>query len=312
MGKTTPEVQVEKVFKHIRQLSYKSRTRYKISCLVFANFLSERFKLQNIRNISDKHLASYVSFRQSEGISSKTIKNDLSAVRFLHSKIDSPRFQLSSNEELFEQFEVVIDQTSSLGNRAWTNKEYINFINIAVQSGRQDVADAAVLCRYMGLRISEAAAVKRAQAEHALRSGFYKVGSEAKNGKERVIPLSNEAKDMFLTRLPLIRRGDKLFVEENQNTHNIVQDFERFLSRVRNQIKTKEGMAKRSYKKGQVIVVNNLTWHGLRYSYIQDRVRQLQTSGLTGEELKRILSKEIGHERTIVIDVYAGKDFSYL
>jgi site-specific recombinase XerC len=114
MGKTTPEVQVEKIFKHNRQLSFKSRTRYKISCLIFANFLSELFKLQNIRNISDKHLASYVSFRQSEGISAKTIKNDLSAVRFLHSKIDSPRFQLSSNEELFEQFEVVIDQTSSV------------------------------------------------------------------------------------------------------------------------------------------------------------------------------------------------------
>lgn len=152
---------------------------------------------------------------------------------------------------------------------------------------------------------------QKAQAEHALRSGFYKVGSEAKNGKERVIPLSNEAKDMFLTRLPLIRRGDKLFVDGNQNTHNIVQDFERFLSRVRDQIKTKERIAKRSYKKGQVIVVNNLTWHGLRYSYIH-RVRQLQTSGLTGEELKRMLSKEISHERTIVIDVYAGKDFSYL
>jgi len=69
---------------------------------------------------------------------------------------------------------------------------------------------------------------------------------------------------------------------------------------------------KRSYKKGQTIVMNNLTWHGLLYSYIQDRVRQLQSSGFTGEELKRILSKEIGHERTNVIDIYAGRDFSYV
>lgn len=28
MGKSTPEVQVEKTFKHNRQLSYDSRTRY--------------------------------------------------------------------------------------------------------------------------------------------------------------------------------------------------------------------------------------------------------------------------------------------
>lgn len=312
MGKTTPEVQIEKTFKHVRQLSYASRTRYKISCLVFAIHLSEQFKLQNIRNINDKHLASYVISRQNEGISSKTIKNDLSAIRFLHSKIDSPRFQLSSNEELFEQFEIVIDQTSTQGNRAWTNEEYTNFINIATQYGRQDIADAAVLCRYMGLRITEATAVKRSQAEHALRSGFYKVGTEAKNGKERIVPLSDEARNMFLNRLPIVQRGDKLFINDTQNTHNVVQSFEAFLSRVRGNIEIEGGVIKRSCKQGPTSVVKSLTWHGLRYSYIQDRVRQMMKSGLTAEELKRTLSKEIGHERTNVIDIYAGKDFSYI
>lgn len=312
MGKSTPEVQVEKTFKHVRQLSYASRTRYKISCLVFAIYASEHFKLQNIRNINDKHLASYVSYRQSVAISSKTIKNDLSAIRFLHSKIDSPRFQLSSNEELFEKFGIVIDQTSIQGNRAWTNEEYTNFVNISIQYGRQDIADAAVLCRYMGLRITEATAVKRSQAENALRSGFYKVGTEAKNGKKRLVPLSAEARDMFINRLPTVRRGDKLFIDETQSTHNVVQNFEAFLSKVRGNIELEAGVLKRSYKKGSKTVVKSLTWHGLRYSYIQDRIRQLQTKGYSGDDIKLILSNEIGHERATVIDIYAGRNFTFV
>lgn len=312
MGKSTPEVQIEKIFNHVRQLSYKSRPRYKISCLVCARFLSERYKLQNIRNISDKHLVAFALFRQSEGIAAKTIKNDLSAIRFLHSKMDSPRYHLSTNGELFEEYELVIDQTSTLGNRAWTNEEFISFVKHAIDAGRQDIADAAALCRYMGLRISEAVAAKRAQAEHALRTEIYKVGSEAKNGKNRLVPLSSEAAAMFQARLPLIQRGDKLFVNENQNTHSVVQGFEKFLSRVRGNIETNEGKSKRSYKKGNSTIVNNLTWHGLRYSYIQDRVRQLHSFGLANDELKRVLSKEIGHERANVIDIYAGKDFAYV
>lgn len=273
--------------------------------------MSKKFKLQNIRNISDKHLASFVIDRQRNGISPKTIKNDLSAVRYLHSKIDSPRFQLSENEELFEQYEIVIDPTTAQGNRAWTNEEYANFFNLAVLAGRQDIADAAVMCRYMGLRITEAVAVKRSQAEYALRTGYYKVGSEAKNGKERTIPLSDEARSMLLQRLPFIQRVDKLFINENQSTHNVVQGFEAFLARVRGKIESKEGVTKRTYKKGPKTVIKSLTWHGLRYSYIQDRIRQLLKEGLSDDELKQLLSKEIGHERTTVIDIYAGKNFSH-
>jgi hypothetical protein len=50
--------------------------------------LHEKFKLQNIRNLPDKHIAAFVQQRQLNGIVAKIIKNDLSGIRFLHKKTE--------------------------------------------------------------------------------------------------------------------------------------------------------------------------------------------------------------------------------
>ncbi|MNW49026.1 hypothetical protein D3C74_264260 [compost metagenome] len=73
MGKTTVEVQVEKIFKHTRQGSYATRDRYKDSCLMFVRFCASSFKMQNVRNLSDKHIVAFVQSRQRAGSSARMI-----------------------------------------------------------------------------------------------------------------------------------------------------------------------------------------------------------------------------------------------
>jgi hypothetical protein len=44
--------------------------------------------------------------------------------------------------------------------------------------------------------------------------------------------------------------------------------------------------------------------HGLRWNYAQDRMRELQTHGLTYEEALREVSQEMGHERSDITEHY--------
>lgn len=51
-----------------------------------------------------------------------------------------------------------------------------------------------------------------------------------------------------------------------------------------------------------------LTMHGLRYNYVQDRFKtELSKEGVTDSEAAQKITKEIGHNRTNVLDVYKGK-----
>lgn len=308
-GKSATEAQMEKIFRHTRAGSYGTRARYRDTCRNFAKFIADKFKVQNLKNISDKHIAAYISSRQQEGIVAKTIKNDLSAIRYAHDQIARPRYKLSNNQQLKEKFGLELDKTPEInGNRAWTAEEYQNMKNLAVEMGRKEIADVMTLCRTIGLRIAEATAIRRSQAENALRTNIYQVKNEAKNGKWRQVPLSPQAKEIFEKRMAETQRGGRLFVQQSEKTHEVINRFEKFLQNNRGKIETAEGRELRTWEKYGKTNTNELTFHGLRYCYIQGRMQQEIAKGLSWKEAAKTVTAEVGHERTDVIKVYtAGK-----
>ncbi len=44
--------------------------------MVFARFIHERFKLQNLRNLQDKHVVDFIKQRQEEGIAPEARKEE--------------------------------------------------------------------------------------------------------------------------------------------------------------------------------------------------------------------------------------------
>ncbi|MFB5269941.1 phage integrase N-terminal domain-containing protein [Paenibacillus enshidis] len=305
MGETTVEVQVEKIFKHTRQGSFGTRARYKDSCLMFVRFCSENFKLQNIRNLHDKHLAAFIQERQKAGIGAKTIKNDLTALRYLHDQVQKPRYSLSDNKQLQEQFGVKLEKTTQVnGDRSWTDSEYKEMLRIAEELKQQDIADCLKLARTMGLRVTEAAAVSRAQAEYALRTGVYQVKGEAKNGKHREVALSAEGRAIFERRLKHTDRGRRLFIGQGEKTHKVVNRMQKFVQNHRDKVITGEGLANRVDKRDGS--ARELTFHGLRYSYVQERMDQELAKGYSRDVAALKVSREVGHERIDVIKIYEG------
>lgn len=307
--KITPLIeQMEKLFRHTRTGSFKTRARYKSSCRNFLDFVHKEFKLKNIKNLQDKHVVAYIKKRQEEGVSPKTIKNDLVAIRYLHDMIPNAKYQLSDNDDLKKLYELKLDKTPAVkGDRGWTDEEYRNILSFVNEKASEnktaaDTRDVMILCRTMGLRVAEAVAMKRSQAEEALRTGIYQVRGEAKNGKWRQVPLSNEARQMLLNRLKIVNRGEKVFVGPNEKTHHAINRVEKFLENHREKFVTEEGKQKRMYKGKS----SPLTFHGLRYNYVQDRIKEEMEKGYSFEQAASFVTKEVGHERIDVIKVYLG------
>lgn len=311
-GKSPILAQMEKVYRHTRANSFGTRARYESSCRNFIGFIDEKFKMKNLRNLQDKHVVAYIQHRQSEGIASKTLKNDLGAIRYMHDMIPDVKHELSDNKELKDAFSIALDKTPAVkGNRAWTEREYNNmqqFVrNVAAGDGRgaetaADVRDITQLAKTMGLRVTEAVAMSRSQVEQALRTGVYQVKSEAKNGKWRQVPISPTGRQVMNNRIQDLPRGDRLFIRPGEKTHAAVNRVEKFLQNNRQSFETVEGRESRMYQG----VSNALTYHGLRYNYVQDRVRQEMEKGYSKLQASAIVTKEVGHERVDVIDVYLG------
>ena len=200
--------QLDKLARHNRQGSFRTKDRYYEAVKRFCAYLAAHYHLQKLENISGKYLVSYVLYLQEQGKSASTIKTDLSAIRFFHDKMPHPRYTLPGNEELGVALE---RRRFGQQDRTWTNSEFGKLIGRAIAEEREDYILALYLARYAGLRIHECFRMDTAAAECALRENALAV--KGKGGKIRIVPIEDDRITMMLQRLLYkTERGQKLLV----------------------------------------------------------------------------------------------------
>ena len=177
----TLATQLDKLARHNRQGSFRTKDRYYEAVKRFCAYLAAHYHLQKLENVSGKHLVSYVLYLQAQGKSASTIKTDLSAIRFFHDKMSHPRYALPGNEELGVALE---RRRFGQQDRTWTNPEFGKLIGRAMAEEREDYILALYLARYAGLRIHECFRMDTAMAERALRENALTV--KGKGGKVRI------------------------------------------------------------------------------------------------------------------------------
>ncbi|MFI8688529.1 tyrosine-type recombinase/integrase [Rossellomorea sp. NPDC077527] len=319
-GLSSLEQQVQKVFRHTRAGSYATRDKYRGNAMRAAKWISQEFKLQSLKNIQDKHVAAYAKYMQAQDLKPKTIKDSLSAIRYMHDNAPRTKHSISDNKTLQQEYKFSIPKVQTIkGDRGWTKEEYSKMMDITreVEKSKinpdnarsaRDYRDVATMARTMGMRVAEATLASRSQAEEALRGGMYNIGSEAKNGRPRSVPLSPEGRQVLEERVANTPRGDKLFVQRNEKSHHAIDRIEQFNSNHRDKVITSEGIGQRTWTDRHLgkAYTNNLTLHGLRYNYIQDRVQQEVDKGYNREQAAQIVTKEVGHNRADVIYIYLG------
>ena len=279
--------QLDKLARHNRQGSFRTKDRYYEAVKRFCAYLAVHYHLQKLENISGKHLVSYVLYLQEQGKSASTIKTDLSAIRFFHDKMSQPRYTLPGNEELGVALE---RRRFGQQDRTWTNPEFGKLIGRAMAEEREDYILALYLARYAGLRIHECFRMDTAAAERALRENALTV--KGKGGKVRIVPIEDERIPMMLRKLlAQTERGHKLLVPDGMPTDRAINALELFIYRYRNEVSDKDSDRR-------------LSFHGLRHTYAAEQYTKLTEDGMSAIDAHYAVSRLLGHERADVTNIY--------
>ena len=279
--------QLDKLARHNRQESYKTRQRYYEAMQRFCRFLAEEYRLQKLTNISGKHLVDYVRHLQENGKAASTIKTELAAIRFWHDKLGEAKYKLPSNADLADQAPLERRKLQGI-DRHWTPEQFTAFVAVCREVGRTDYADIATLTFYVGLRIHEVCRLDTAAVEAWERSGLLTV--KGKGGRVRSVPVTAEAaKQALRDRRAAVQRGHKLFVPDDVATDAYIHAFQAFL---------------REHRPDQGTNPRPLTHHGMRHSYAARQYREALDGEATEYRAKLEVSKLLGHGRADVTDVY--------
>ncbi|MGL6186351.1 MAG: tyrosine-type recombinase/integrase [Clostridium chrysemydis] len=277
-------VQIEKVFRHCNQGSFKTRERYEDGVKNFAKYMADAFKKQNLNNIKPKHLYGYVEFMQDIGYSTSYVTTNLSAVRFFYDQVGGDSSKLPNNNKLGI---ISRSREERIGdNKAWVPLEIENFIIYASDVGQERYGDMVRLSCQLGLRIHEVCRLNKSHLRQALEEG--KISIKGKGGLVRYVPVRD--KILIQKLYNNTKRGDKVFIREGEQTHKVIKNIQIFI--YNNQDKFALDRDKQ------------LTFHGLRHFYCQNRYKELIRGGLTDLQARKIVSRELGHYRISITEIY--------
>ena len=226
--------QAEKLRRHNRQCSYKTRERYYQAFLRFLRFVAAVFHLEKLANLSGKHLIAYVQDMKERGLSPSTIKTELSAIRLWHDQIPNARYKLPANAELD------LDRRAyGKEDRTWSYREFNLMIGECWKADRKDFEACIVIGRYAGLRIHEVMRIDTAIARAALQNGYITI--KGKGGKVREVPINETIRIELAALLKITPPGHKLFVPAGRDTHSVIHELEAFIRQHRDAVKDKVG-----------------------------------------------------------------------
>lgn len=277
--------QLDKLAKHNRQGSFRTKGRYYQAMKRFCAYLADEYRLQKLTNISGKHLTSYVLWMQEDGKSASTIKTDLSAIRFFHDKMSNPKYRLPDNDKLA----VELEQRCFGGtDRTWSKVEFNKMLGRAMGADRWDYILALYLARFAGLRIHECFRIDTATAEQALRENAITI--RGKGGKIRTVPINEQIAIAMREQLKRTKRGHKLLVPDEAPTDRAINQLQFFIYSNRDDF--------------QEDADRPLTFHGLRHTYAAEKYMKLIQSGTSALDAHFEVSRLLGHERADVTDIY--------
>ena len=280
----TLEAQLNKLARHNRQGSYRTRERYFMAMKRFCRFLADEYGLQKLANINGKHLTSYILRMQEKGLSASTIKTDLAAIRFFHDKISNPKYTLPTNTELGVELE---QRRFGDTDRTWSTAEFNRMLGKALN--RDDYILALYLVRYAGLRIHECFRIDTAIARKAIHEQAITI--KGKGGKLRCVPVNQQIMSALGKCLHATKPGSKLLVPDDVPTDKALHQLQQFILRNRDAVQDLDSD-------------RPLTFHGLRHTYAAEKYRQLIADGVSELDAHLIVSQLLGHERADVTNIY--------
>ncbi len=288
--------QFEKIMRHCNQKSIKTRYRYAATGERFVRWVQPTFRLQKLANLADKHLIAYAKHLKSQGLSEKYIKNELSALRYIHSQTPHTRYELGESKKV----NVMAGLGSTPNHKARdldqtiTKEELDRFCSYAYERGRPELAKMAESSYATGCRIEEIATLRRNDIEKALRTGVLYL-KNTKGGRPRSVHLSVQTKRMFKMVIHDVPRGAFVFIPEGRSVHSYIRSAQDFIYRHRDNFQdpTRIGDPNRT----------EMHWHSFRHSFADNSYKENRMD-LGDMGARQEVSEELGHSRASITYCY--------
>ena len=312
--------QVDKLIDSTNRGSYETRRTYRASYKPFADFLAEKFHLQKIENVKEKHFVAYAQHR-SESTAGSTITKDLSGIRFVH-ELSESRFPLPTNADLNKQEIEFKDKDSGKVDRAWTDREIDRAKMVAAGIDRQDIVVSIDMARTFGLRINETASLRISQVKTALNDGYLHI--KGKGGKERDIPVRNGAQAQALeSALRYAKSQERSWLGEyvlassaKRGVQAEKTSIQNWVSNHREKFQDDRSEKNNSETRQDSLESNkkieNVTLHGLRHSFARELYSEALEKHIESREnqsdaeyhARLEVSHQLGHGRDSVTRIY--------
>ena len=292
--------QIDRIWRGLNQKGYATRSKYYDCTIRFCRYYYEQWHGQKFANISGKHIRGYVEYMQNvKHYAPKTITAELSGIRFYYNAAGG-RNNLPTNDTLGLEKNVtgVID-------RAWLPDEFISAVGLARSMNREDVVIALKSCYSFGFRIHEVCKLRVEQIENAVKYG--EISVKGKGGQLRAIPIETDRQKKMITELLEYTRKKGLqpgqyFISDSKK-HGVEKEKKSLENWLKNHQKDfLDTERTQKVKDGNKIRSDNLTWHGLRYTYAQNVQGLLSKLGY--KNVEKEVSRRLGHDRKQVTFTY--------
>lgn len=298
--------QLERYVQRWTQGSIRSRYRYAAACARFVKIAGRGTHgqpgMQKLANMSDKHLIKYAQHLLSQGNASKYAKNELTALRYLHSTIPNTRHELGNSQKINKEAGLRSTPNFKKGaeyiNKASTRDEVDRFVKFATENGREKTGIMGKITTELGTRLEEIATLRTTHIENARRTGLLHL-TNTKGGRPRDIPVN----DKILTQLEHaardVPRGGYVFVPPDMPVHTFIQSTKDFIHNNRDKFQdpTRVGDKNRT----------ELHWHSFRHQYAQVQYADLRAQGMSDREARLEVAQLLGHNRIDVTYVYVPR-----
>lgn len=236
-------------------------------------------QIRDVKHIKTVHIQKYIHSRQDENISSRTLQNEMAAVRTImsvagRSKLADPQHKMLSNKALG------ISGASRDGTKKPISDELLREVVNYAFSKDEGVALAVQLARYIGLRTEET--VQSAKSLRTWRQLLLK-GDErvrvvfgTKGGRPRDTTVFDREKVMVILSQAVAycdKNNGKLI--DKPTLHTAI---ERYRNIIRDAGMTGENAP-----------------HSLRYAYAKDAVDFHVKNGMSHGEAEALVSMDLGH-----------------
>ena len=290
----------------------------------FVTHLANDTKITKLKNYKNSDVINFETKLIDSNYSVNTIKPYMSGLQEFHQSFlesGGTKNKIQDAGTIHGKCELQKRQNGVL-DRAWTDREYEEFLKKAKEDGRNDIYYGLKMGDEFGIRIQSIGRLTLKQVNKALKDGYLRV--KEKGGKWRNIPIENDKMKQTLLDLQIIAKTEGLkvnahifrdseFFSENKktqgdNSHDkTVKSIQNYICNTRGNIQDSDRKNISEYassKEKRIVEKTELSFHGLRYRYAQRQMDKFLKMGYSYGESLGMTAHLMGHERGQISRIY--------